>query len=251
MIRLGNKWLRTVLCTGLVAAVTGACTDTDTSMFIQGNIQLQAPTCIARADASAVLLGEGLLDVAFSLEYTAALLVGSQLAPRGDKAQLRPETMRVALKGAEVSLSDLQGREIEGDFSVVGNGFVNPSPSDAPGYGVVFVDLIPATVGDRLQRDLRGEGVGASRTVIADVSVFGDTLGGDEVQTASYLFPIKVCYGCSVVFPLEAITAGVDGFQCGSAAESVAFEVCQLGQDSLIDCRACVATHPEVCQNPG
>ncbi len=191
------------------------------------------------------------MDVAFTNEYTAALLVGSQLAPRGNKGRLVTEPNHLELHGAEVTLTDLEGKEIEPGFSVPGTGFVDPSNSEAPGYGVMFASLIPATVGSRLETQLRAAGVGASKTVIADVRVFGNTLGGLSIESGSFTYPIRVCYGCSVLFPLEALMADADGkLACIASAQSVPLSVCELGQDSLLDCRLCVATHPDVCYAP-
>jgi hypothetical protein len=228
-----------------------ACTDENTTLFIRGNVQVTAPSCVARGDSNSVLLGIGTMDVAFTTEYTAALLVGSQLAPRGAKSRLVTESMRLELHGAEVTLSDLEGKVIEPGFSVPGTGFVDPNSSDAPGYGVMFATLIPATVGSRLQSQLRAGGLGASKTVIADVRVFGNTLGGLSIESGSFTYPIRVCYGCSVLFPLEALMADADGkLACIASAQSVPFDICALGQDSMIDCRLCVATHPDVCYSP-
>jgi hypothetical protein len=246
MDRRGN-WLGAVACGTLAAVASVGCADPETSIFIQHNLKIESPACVARSDPEATSLGSGLLDVAFNLEYTASLLVGNQLTPRGEKPKLRPETMRVQLRGAEVMLTDLQGNVIEDSFSVPGTGFIDPSAGENPGYGVTFAELIPATVGDRLRRQLEPVGRGASRTVIAEVRVFGDTLGGAEVESGPFIYPITVCYGCSVFFPLDALQATNNQQLCTNVGDFSGEFACRMGQDEGTDCRLCVGDYPEVC----
>src|SRR5262245_50795661 len=87
-----------------LGAGTMACTDEKTSLFIVGNVVIESPECVARSDSSSLLFLTGLLDVALKLDYEAILLVGSQLTPRGDKGNLRTETMITTITGAEVHL---------------------------------------------------------------------------------------------------------------------------------------------------
>jgi hypothetical protein len=250
MIRLGGRGLRATICLVLAATSFSACTDIETSLFISGNLYAAPPSCTVDADPSATLLGRGRLDLAFSHTYTAALLVGNQLTARGDKSQLRPETKRVSLQGAEVILTDLAGRVIEPAFSVPGAGFADVNDGPSPGYGVIFADVIPRTVGTQLAEQV---GPGSSpRTVIAEIRVFGTALGGHELESAPFIYPIEVCYGCLVQFPLAAMAIDPNGnFVCGADPEGATDEVpCTLGQDGSLDCRSCVASYPEVCLTP-
>jgi hypothetical protein len=196
------------------------------------------------------MLGKGSLDLAFNHVYTAALLVGNQMTPRGDKTQLRPETKRVNLQGAEVILTDLAGAVIEPAFSVPGAGYADVSSGDDPAYGVIFAELIPRTVGSRLAEDLEGDP--NLRTIIAEVRVFGTAIGGHELESGPFIYPIQVCYGCSVLFPLVAMVPDSAGnLICGGDAEGVNEELpCAEGQDTMTDCRACVITHPDICLSP-
>jgi hypothetical protein len=249
MMRLGSRGLRATICVVSATAAFTACTDTNTTLFIMGNMYVEAPNCGVSADPSSEMLGSGALDLAFTNTYSAALLVGNQMTARGSKSQLRTETKRVNLQGAEVTLTDLAGRVLEPPFSVAGAGFADVTQGESPGWGVVFVDLIPRTVGAALADELRGSR--ASRTVIAEARVFGTTIGGSEVESGPFVFPIEVCYGCSVFFPLDAMTVDANGnFVCGANAEGFSYETCHPGQDELIDCRACAASSPDVCLTP-
>src|SRR4051794_39204446 len=96
---------RALGCLGLALLWAGsACSSDETGLFIQGNMVRTAPDCIARPEAAATLIGVGILDVGLKLDYEASLLVASQLTPRGDKTNLRTETMVTTIEGAEVHL---------------------------------------------------------------------------------------------------------------------------------------------------
>src|SRR5688572_700596 len=104
---------------------SGGCADEETGFFIMGNVALVAPECVATADSSSTLLLSGTLDVALSPEYEATLLVGSQLTPRGDKANLRSESMIATITGAEVRLYRDTG-ELDTEFTVPASGVILP-----------------------------------------------------------------------------------------------------------------------------
>ena len=63
--------------------------------------------------------GLGTLDLALRDSYVASILVGNQLTERGSRNQLRTETSRVRLEGAEVTLEDANGNELA-TFSTLG-----------------------------------------------------------------------------------------------------------------------------------
>jgi len=104
--------------------LTASCAKNDSSMFVVGVIDVSATTCTAKADTTDALLAGGALDTAFTQSYTAFLLVGNQLTQQGSREQLRTETSRVSLRGAEVTLTDVGGVELAGGhYSTVGTGF--------------------------------------------------------------------------------------------------------------------------------
>ena len=213
------------------------CADEDTSMFILGNLALEAPGCEARADSSADVLLSGALDVGIRLNYEATVLVGNQLTPRGDKENLRTETMHVTIGGAEVRLFNDDG-SLNSEFTVPATGVISPADGEAAGLGVVNVTLIPAATGLELAEEL--EGRGAQRTLVAEVITFGDTIGGVEVESAPFTFVIRVCEGCLVDFPPESLSGTG---QCSNGLDQAGDLPCRVGQDALVDCRTCL-TNP-------
>src|SRR6478735_796947 len=114
-----------------------SCADNNSSMFVVGVMKL---------DSTATLLAGGVMDVAFTQSYTAFLLVGNQLTERGSREQIRTETSRVALRGAEVTLTTLDGREL-GNYSTVGTGFVHAAAGNVPSYAAMSVNIIPSALG--------------------------------------------------------------------------------------------------------
>src|SRR3954470_7880057 len=67
-----------------VALIPG-CADNNSSLVVEGVMQLDPTTCVAKPDSSAILLAGGIMDVAFRTSYTAFVLVGNQLTARGSR----------------------------------------------------------------------------------------------------------------------------------------------------------------------
>jgi hypothetical protein len=228
---------------GLVLVCAGvSCSDEESGLFIQGNVLVTPPSCEARAEASTTLLLSGVLDVALKLDYEAILLVGSQLTPRADKQNLRSETMVTVIEGAEVHLFDDAGAEVAA-FTVPASGVIRPDPSDDPGYGVISATLIPEKRGLELAGMLQR---GQVATQVAEVTVFGKTVGGLELTSAALRYVIKVCLGCLVDYPPAALQNGM----CTRVVDQNPELPCFFGQDAPVDCRSCAASN-EVCVTPG
>jgi len=252
-----KRLLRPLLATLVVGAAAGAlatgCVDNDSTLFIMGALAGKPPQCEFRNEPNNLFLPSGVLDLAFSTEYKAVLLVGNQYSPRGKKDQLRTETTMVNLRGAEVVLTTDRGEPVGGAFSVVGSGFADSAIGEDPGWGLFSATLIPGSTGDGLKRALEAGGADPSaiaaadpsQTIVATVRVFGDTTGGQEIESGEFTFPIRVCYGCLIVFTVVDAATG----RCVPTTEEVAIGGCFPGQDAIIDCRACAATEP-ICQVP-
>jgi hypothetical protein len=191
------------------AMLAAGCTPNESSLFIRQCQALPADTCEVEADPSAPFNPRGVLDVAFAAGYSCSLLVGNQLVTRGDPDRLRTETSRVQIYSAEVTLMNSAGGSL-GQSTRTTSGFVDPSTGAEPGYGladVLMIDSAPA-VGD----------------VVVQVVLQGRTLGGTELTTAPWNFPIHVCNGCLC-----------DRSTCGKAGDPA--KNCHVGTDALVDCR--------------
>lgn len=228
-----------LLPAGCALALTlPACVDNDTSLFVEGVLAASPPECEVTGEPGSAHILRGTMDVGFTTKYEAALLVGLQLAPRGDKSKLRTESMIFQTRGAEVRLTNSVGDLVD-EFSVPAGGATAPTSAEAPGFGTVAVVLVPNDIGSELRADL---GYGERRTLVAEVRVFGDTLGGAELTSGSFTFVIDVCDGCLS----RAIEDGwsydevADQYYCNTMlSEPIAQNGCLIGQDGTFDCRLC------------
>ena len=235
-----------LLTLGAFALVPG-CADNNSSLFVVGVMLLDTTTCVAKPDNTAVMLAEGVMDVAFTSSYTAFVLVGNQLTQRGSREQLRTETSRVSLRGAEVTLTTLDGKEL-GNYSTVGTGFVDAAAGDVPAYAAMAVNVIPSALGS--SPSLLSAGV-----VLAKIRVFGDTLGNVSVTSSELDFPIRVCKGCLVSYPADAADPSQpvgEPYLCTTAAsttQTTEAGPCVVGQDRSFSCTSCSAS-VSLCRDP-
>lgn len=246
-----NRMYR-LLFAGTVAAVAGVsasgCVDNNETLFINGVLALTPPSCIYKADPTQPILFEGTLDVLFKHSYLAGILVGNQYTPRGAKQNLKAESTRITLRGAEVTLTDSLGAQIQcsqnpncGSFTVYGTGFVDTNKAEEPGWGFFGAEVIPMSVGEYIQQTMKDTKPQPLlvKTVYASVRVFGESLGGQELTSSMLTFPIKICQGCLIDYPLIAI----DNNRCVVSAANLPSQApCVMGQDTVIDCRLCADT---------
>jgi hypothetical protein len=240
-IRTGLRALVLSTLVGAGALAAQGCEDNESSLFIVGVLAIEKTDCILTHEGTSILRTSGVLDLSLRSSYTAGLLVGSQLTQRGSRDQLRTETARLSLRGAEVRLESSTGGVIA-EYTTIGTGFVHPAGGAEPGYGWMSVDLIPA-----------GAPIGQG-LVVANVRVFGDTLGGAEIESNEYPFAIRVCHGCLVSYPAEAadMTQGPGVYLCAVRGDDTPVseeQVCRIGQDVAVLCSDCAA-QSAVCLDP-
>jgi len=192
-------------------------------LFIGGVLAVDPPECIASPDSGSTILLSGIVDPALTGVYTANLLVGNQLVPKASSTQVRTETARVSVEGTEVHVLTVNGGTIR-EYTVPASGDIGPGTGQDPGYGVVGTNLLQPL-----------DAFLGYTEVVADVQVYGKTLGGQSVQSNWFTFPIHIGpRGWLVDYPAEAVTNG----RCtGEAEEST--RPCFLGQDGLTSCTAC------------
>ena len=244
--------LKSLLAFSLACAGGSAlpsCATNDSMMYVIGVYARKQGACSPQPESNSPILAKGTLDLAFAGEYRAALLIGNQITERGSREQLRTETSRVVLKGAEVRLESLRGEELHEPFSSTATGFVDPASGTDPAIAVMYATLIPASVLETI-----GEG-----TLIANVRVFGQTLGGQDVESSELAFPIEICTGCLVAYPAAARDLTADGteYTCkvgsdttGAAATTQETELpCNVGVDLQAPCTLCSGTST-LCQRP-
>ncbi|MBX3258991.1 MAG: hypothetical protein KIS78_18660 [Labilithrix sp.] len=239
MNRLFGQALAVAAFGVLATALTPACAENDQSIFIRSvlapSINRQGGVCTYTADITQPMLSEGVLDVGIADSYVASLLVGNQLIPRGNALSVRAESNRARLNGAVVRVSDPSGATLS-EFTALGSGFVDPALNNLPSYSAFFVTAIdPASV----QRIADQVPVGQTRLLVANIKVFGQTLGGVDLETGEFQYPIRVCNGCLVDFSTGDDKA-TDALDCSLPLGDSNQRPCSLGQDEPTPCQLCV-----------
>jgi hypothetical protein len=230
------------LVLGLAAITPGCTTDVQSMLFIRQVQATIAPACSVDNSPDSASLPAGTLDIAFSQTYLANLLVGNQLVSRGSPQLSRTETSNVQFRSARVRVEDDEGHVLS-EFTVPITGFVDSSQAGTASYGLTAVPLI-----DKKATDAADATTG-NRRLFSYVKILGETLGGSEVESAEFGFPVTVCNGCLITFPTEADDPTIDGPDCKNTADgNSAEQSCFPGQDGAIDCRLC-ASKLQIC-NP-
>jgi hypothetical protein len=225
-------------CAGLS---TAGCAENESSLFVIGVYALSRTQCLAEPNSTAVLLPSGTLDRTLANGYNAALLVGSQLTERGSRENVRTETSRLSIEGAHITLYSTEGVEIQRP-DVAATGLVHPANGTDPGLATVFAQLVRPD-------DLAA--LGPAGQAIVRIRIFGTTLGGQEIESGDYDFPILVCDGCLISYPSEAADPTSTEYLCdfSAATEGETIEACYPGQDDMIPCTQCAAFVP-ACRDP-
>lgn len=154
-------------------------------------------------DVGNAFLGSGVLDVSgpdrgVLAGYRAGFRVGNQLInlsepgttgpPMGD-----PNVMTVG--SMEVELQDVAGNPLDlGDlpnpFTIPASGAALPSSDGSVvSEGIAIAEIVPLIYVNAL----RGA---ANSTILAEVQAVGRTVGGAEVVSLPYSFPITLCLDC-------------------------------------------------------
>ncbi len=218
------------------ALASSSCVDNDSSLFIYGVMNINSSQCLAKADSSATLIPEGTMDRHFAEGYQAAIMVGSHLTERGSREKLRTETSRLSITGAHMTLYGTAGAVIE--FDTPATGLVNPASGTDPGVNAVFA---------RLVRTEDMANLGPDGQMIARIKILGTTLGGQDIESAEFDYPITLCTGCLVTYPADALDP--DGKCLLSTDTQQNATVCFIGQDSYFPCTYC-ASFDSWCEDP-
>jgi hypothetical protein len=217
------------LTLGAATAVQASgCAYPGSMIYIDGVLAVDA-ACGAVAAPASGQTSYGTLDVAYNSQgYIAALLIGNQIVARGAPNQLKPETSRVQIYGGEVRLTNgANGSVGTGAYFDYFATTVDPGNGNTPGFSGAYARLIDPATAQTLASQLSASGV-VEQLVVAEVTLFGITLGGDEVRSQPWTFPIYVCYGCLCQTPADDTCV---------APENAPEPVCYIGQDVPFDCR--------------
>jgi hypothetical protein len=246
-----------VLVAGVSAVIATACTHDDTTVFVQGVLapQLVAPgqTCTYTNDPTQAVIASGRLDVGLvnngqgDATYVAEFLVGNQLVPQGNPSAPATETSYVNIQGAVVRITDTSENPIRTYTQLLGAN-IPPSVGTTPGYAAMPVTIVDSMVTGMYAANFAMQGV---VRVITYTRFFGKTLGGQSVESNEFEFPVDMCLGCLVSFPIGVTDPAFKPQpNCGfgaSATTTTTSVPCTIGQDAFVPCTQC--TEAQVCEN--
>ncbi|XYH97056.1 hypothetical protein ACMHYB_56345 [Sorangium sp. So ce1128] len=194
-----SRGLATRLCALALLTASGsllasACADNESSLFVRARMAQTGDCTVSCSPGEAFWTGDA-VDAAYAGSHSALILVGNQIVQRGDSDVLRTETSRVQLYEAEVRVADMEGNPVNEGYVVPINGVVDPGTSSDAGYNCTEVLLLDGATMD----DLRVQAAELRRDVevVATIILRGRTLGGQEVETAEWSYPVRVCFACS------------------------------------------------------
>lgn len=196
------------LCS-LGALAFGGCADNRTTLFISGVAGFQpGDTCEVDVSLSGTQLLSGSYDPLPGVPYVAWLIIANGMQPLGDNDTLRPETSRIQLQGAEISISAASGGSAAPAFTINFAATIHPDESEDPGLAVLPVPIVPPTLN-----------LGPGDYQVG-ITVFGETLGGTEVESGDFSFPVTIVPGGSFTV-CESAAALPEEFvhPCGALAQ--------------------------------
>ncbi len=212
-----------VMLTVMGGVLAPACAVNESSFFVRGCLLEPPDTCMVTPDTSTAQRESGFFDAAQGFDYQCPLLIGNQLVARGDPNKLRTETSRIQVESADVQVFATDPSTGEAvplpAFSVPASGFVDPGSQSAPGYGIARVTLLDAFTASQH----------VGETLVSHVIVRGRTLGGNEIATGEWTFPI-------VVNPPLSL-CDLTGCIPGATSMEKPTKNCHPGADDFTDCR--------------
>jgi hypothetical protein len=228
---------------GGAGMIIAACSHDNSSIFVQDVLAPQLVTtgnlCTFTAQTTQPVLSSGVLDLAFLSEYNPTYLVGNQLVPEVNSQQLMTETDVVNISSATVIIQDTTGKQLA-TFTRETASTIYPSSGGVPSYAPITVTTIDSTTVQTYAAALAAKG-GTVRFETL-VSFNGQTLGGDNVTTGYFAFPVDICEGCLISFSATDVRSGCAVPNCLNAGTSSAAleSPCVPGQDIAIDCSLCL-----------
>jgi hypothetical protein len=238
---------------GAVAA-TGACKHDDSTLFVQDVLEAQPVSagalCSFTADPTQPFISSGVLDLAFRTEYDPTYLIGNQAVAEVNSQQLATETDIITVEGAVVRITDAAGNQLN-TYTRLASATVYPSTGGTPGYAPITVTTLDSNTlltDTDLQSNVTA---GGTTRLVTYVTFFGQTTGGNSIQSDEFEFPVDVCkstaqFPCLVSFSPTDVNPAFPLPNCkgaGSASSSSSLpSPCIQGQDFPVDCSLCAAT---------
>lgn len=212
------------------ALVSSACVANESSFFIRQCLVVPRDTCEVQATTNSSVYSDGSIDALYRGEYVCMALIENQLVLRGNATTLRTETSRISVYAADVQVltNDVANPQTIAQFTVPVSGFADPGNGTEPGLGFAAITLIDSGTLQKLVQQMPASG---HMQVVGTAIAHGRTLGGQELTSNEFKFPIEVTYGGFCGSPSGAKCASSSGMTGTLPAD------CVFGQDEVVDCR--------------
>lgn len=227
------------------AVMIAACAHNDQSVVILGVAAPPKPndTGVCLFDpATKEQLFSGKVDVAIAKSYELVLRVENNIVKGANPDKVKAESNTILLTGATVKLTRPTGETID-EFTNLSSATVKAAQGSTPTPGVMKAVAISPKAAQILHDEIRRRD--AEVVVIANIKVFGRTLGGIDVESNEYPFPITVVRGKYINFacaPAGARTCA--GTTPPTDAKDACKAGCVLGQDTATACQFCTGNDP-------
>lgn len=228
-----------------VGALTlAACADdSGGGLIIRQNL---APTamgsCSFAPDLTAPYFARGSISMLSQQPYVFTPLIESRITAAVGQESLRTVLVRGARVDLRIESITVNNQSVEVDVTDFPEGTLKFtslfSAPVAPNGGLSVGDFDLLTSGFIATLRERYDAQGSVRVqVVAETRVFGD-LGGDEIESDTFSYPVTVCNDCIV----NNVGA------CPSAAEVRTGNPCNPFQDGIVDC--CTTDGGLICPAP-
>jgi hypothetical protein len=227
--------LVTSLCLGSLLI---ACAPEGSTAYVSKNLILDSSCHVNIDDDEFLAVGD--YDIAGSTSAKSAacqqsyfmhLVVNSNLKANANPATGRAEPNVLVIKEAEVRLVDIQQQAtisfnrkanvLPNPFRVKANNTLPPSTGTDPQQGEVPIEAIPVGYASQLTDYV-------NKQIMAEVQIFGTTIGDIDVDFATFSFPVRICQGC--------LTRCLSDFPAGSSDADIYGDTCDDngGQDGRL-----------------
>ncbi|MBN1944127.1 MAG: hypothetical protein JW797_00570 [Bradymonadales bacterium] len=247
MVRNRMRW-RLGICGVLVLSL--ACVEQTPALFIVHNSALNE-NCQPTQSAAGESVRRGTMDVTVADTYRMFPLVENVMSPSGSaslgggSAGGDYEGNRVTFQSAKVSFhvrdTNQQLRQCLIATREIGiSGTLEPG-----GSRTVELEIINQNQGACLKSIALLQQRGYSFEVEAEIQFFGMTTSGTDVESNLFIYPLEICRGCLIEFPLDANDPDDVQPNCRREYDATGDDLedidmgCFPGQDDGVDCRIC------------
>ena len=236
-----TRFVATAIAVG--ALTLAACADdSGGGLIIRQNLAPTTAGCVFAPDLMAPYFARGSISMLSQQPYVFTPLIESRITAldgqeslrtvlvRGARVELRIESITVDNQSVEVDVADFPEGTLK--FTSLFSAPVAPNGGLSVGDFDLLTSGFIAAVRERYgaQGSVRVQ-------VVAEARVFGD-LGGDEIESDTFSYPVTVCNDCIV----NNVGA------CPSAAEVRTGNPCNPFQDGVVDC--CTTGDSLICPAP-